>query len=79
MTTYTITTQFSGEHEMVVTVADENECEIASAEAFTTDHARSIAQAYAVLVTKTRADSQLVLDTAIPEAPDTSSDRPTER
>lgn len=61
---------------MVVTVADENEREIASAEAFTTNHARSIAHAYAVLVTKTRADSQLVLDTAIPETSDTLSDRP---
>lgn len=60
---------------MVVTVADENEREIASAEAFSTDHARSIAQAYAVLVTKTRADSQLVLDTSIPEAIEPSASR----
>ncbi|MDO9442437.1 MAG: hypothetical protein Q7T73_16235 [Beijerinckiaceae bacterium] len=70
MTTYTITTHYSGQHAMIVTIADENEREIASTEAFTTDHARRIAQGYAVLVTKTRSDSQLVLDTAIPENPE---------
>ena len=66
MSTFTITTHYSGNHAMIVSVNDENEREISATEAFTAEHARQIAFGYAVLVTKTRADSTLILDTSIP-------------
>lgn len=66
MTTFTITTHYSGHHAMIVTVNDENHREVATMEAFSTEQARNIAYGYAVLVRKTRADSSLVLDTSIP-------------
>ncbi|MDB5594134.1 MAG: hypothetical protein JWM36_1095 [Hyphomicrobiales bacterium] len=69
MTTFTITTHYDGNHAMIVSVKDENEHEVSSTEAFTAEHAKRIANGYAVLVTKTRADDALVLDTSLPEKP----------
>ncbi|MDB5697465.1 MAG: hypothetical protein JWN69_269 [Alphaproteobacteria bacterium] len=70
MTTFTITTHYRGHHSMIVSVQDENQREIAATEAFTLEHAKHIAYGYAVLVTKTRADDSLVLDTSVPERPE---------